>query len=295
MLPNYRFGHIEVRLSERALIIDGKHATLGARAFEVLHALIENRDRVVTKDELLDLAWPGLVVEENNLQVQISTLRKLLGQHAVATIAGRGYQFALAEVTTTDSPSAKLSENTAATAGPNNVVNTPAVPVHNRHDEVAEIRRLLGQSRMVTVKGTSGIGKASLSIQTGYDLLAVTPDGVWFVDLDTVQDPLHVAASVMNAVAQTTSPVETALHDLVNYLGSKEALLIIDNCEQVIDSVGSVCSALLHACPNVRVLCTSQDRLNIVGEHVYRPPTLTDPNAIALYVTRKGQSLPPSG
>jgi TolB-like protein/DNA-binding winged helix-turn-helix (wHTH) protein len=93
----YRFGVVEVRPAERALLIDGNSAELGSRAFDVLLALIENRGRVVTKDELLACAWPGLVVEENNLQQQISTLRKLLGQQAIATLAGRGYQFALEE------------------------------------------------------------------------------------------------------------------------------------------------------------------------------------------------------
>lgn len=97
MLPNHRFGRYEVRPAERALLVDGKPVELGTRAFDVLQALIAHHDRVVTKDELLDAAWPGLIVEENNLQVQVSTLRKLLGAQAIATIAGRGYQFTLAE------------------------------------------------------------------------------------------------------------------------------------------------------------------------------------------------------
>src|SRR6266403_457988 len=88
-----RFGRFEVQPEARQLLVNGVPAKLGARAFDVLLALIERRDRVVGKDELLDLVWPGLVVEENNLQVQISALRKLLGPDAVATIPGRGYQF----------------------------------------------------------------------------------------------------------------------------------------------------------------------------------------------------------
>src|SRR5271167_2242370 len=85
----YRFGVVEVQPAERSLLIDGNSAELGGRAFDVLLALIESRGRIVTKDELLAYAWPGLVVEENNLQQQISTLRKLLGQQAIATVAGR--------------------------------------------------------------------------------------------------------------------------------------------------------------------------------------------------------------
>ena len=97
MSRNHRFGQIEARLAERLLLIDGNVAALGARAFDVLQALIQHRDRVVTKNELLEMVWPGMVVEENNLQLQVSTLRKLLGHHAVATIPGRGYQFTLGE------------------------------------------------------------------------------------------------------------------------------------------------------------------------------------------------------
>ena len=80
-------------MAERQLRIAGVPAAIGARAFDLLLALLERRDRVVAKSELLDLVWPGLVVEENNLQVQVSALRKLLGADAIATVAGRGYRF----------------------------------------------------------------------------------------------------------------------------------------------------------------------------------------------------------
>jgi adenylate cyclase len=88
-----RFGRAELRRVERQLLIDGQPVPLGARAFDVLNLLIEQRGRVVAKEELLAAAWPGVVVEENNLQVQISTLRKLLGAGVITTVAGQGYQF----------------------------------------------------------------------------------------------------------------------------------------------------------------------------------------------------------
>jgi TolB-like protein/DNA-binding winged helix-turn-helix (wHTH) protein/rhodanese-related sulfurtransferase/Flp pilus assembly protein TadD len=91
----YQFDHFEILPAERRLLINGQSTPLGARAFDVLLALVERRDRTVTKNELLDLVWHGLVVEENNLQVQISTLRKILGQNAIATIPGHGYRFTL--------------------------------------------------------------------------------------------------------------------------------------------------------------------------------------------------------
>ena len=94
-MNSYRFGRFEVRPSQRVVLVDGAATSPGARAFDVLLALLQHRDRVVSKDELLDMAWPGVVVEENNLQAQVSALRKLLGPQAIVTIPARGYRFAL--------------------------------------------------------------------------------------------------------------------------------------------------------------------------------------------------------
>jgi adenylate cyclase len=90
------FGRFEILIAERRLQVDGQPVALGSRAFDLLAALVTRRDRVVPKDELIDVVWPGLVVEDNNLQVQISALRKVLGTQAIATIPGRGYQFTVA-------------------------------------------------------------------------------------------------------------------------------------------------------------------------------------------------------
>ncbi len=93
-----RFGRLEILTTERRLHVDGQPVSLGSRAFDLLAALVARRDRVVSKDELIDVVWPGLVVEENNLQVQVSALRKVLGAQAIATVPGRGYQFTVAAV-----------------------------------------------------------------------------------------------------------------------------------------------------------------------------------------------------
>src|SRR5882672_4692356 len=93
MSEELRFGRIEVWPALRQLRVDGKPVVLGSRAFDVMMALIERRDRLVSKAELLDAAWPGVVVEENNLSVQISALRRALGPDAIATVTGRGYRF----------------------------------------------------------------------------------------------------------------------------------------------------------------------------------------------------------
>ena len=117
-----RFGCFEVQPEARQLLVNGVPAKLGARAFDILSVLIEHRDRVVSKGELLDLVWPGLVVEENNLQVHISALRKVLGAQAVVTIPGRGYRF-IAPLGTEES----LPEVASALAVPRNESSSIAV------------------------------------------------------------------------------------------------------------------------------------------------------------------------
>lgn len=95
MNSHYRFGRFQVQPAAQRLLVDGEVTALGPRAFELLVALVERAGKLVSKAELLDLVWPGLVVEENNLQVQVSTLRKILGADAIVTVPGRGYRFAL--------------------------------------------------------------------------------------------------------------------------------------------------------------------------------------------------------
>lgn len=104
-----RFGRFELHPDERRLLMDGEPASLGARAFDLLLALVQRRDRMVPKSELLDLVWPGLVVEENNLQVQVSSLRKILGSQAIATVAGLGYRFTLPTVPIDGTPPRQAS------------------------------------------------------------------------------------------------------------------------------------------------------------------------------------------
>lgn len=111
--PHIHFGRCELRPTERLLLVDGRPADIGSRAFDLLACLLAHRDRVMTKGEILDVVWPGLVVEENNLSVQVSALRKLLGAHAIATVPGRGYRFAL-EVSSGDG---SLHQNRQARAG----------------------------------------------------------------------------------------------------------------------------------------------------------------------------------
>src|SRR5438034_300000 len=142
MTTVYRFGRFKLSPATRHLLVDNQPVPLGARAFDVLTALIERRERLVSKNELLDLDWPGLVVEENNLQVQISALRKLLGQDAIATVTGLGYRFALeTEQDVAEPPILAVATNNL----PQQITS-----FIGRERELAEVKQLLAQNRLVT-------------------------------------------------------------------------------------------------------------------------------------------------
>ena len=126
MRHSYRFDRFEILPAARQLLEDGAVVNPGARAFDLLHCLVENSHRIVTKDELIDRVWPGLVVTENNLSVQVSALRRLLGPQALVNVPGRGYQFML--------PVQQVAQGVTATDTP------PAVPLVTE-DVVARNRR----------------------------------------------------------------------------------------------------------------------------------------------------------
>lgn len=123
----YTVGECEVRPEERRVLAKGQPAVIGARAFDLLMCLIEHRDRVVTKDELMKLVWPGLVVEENNLTVHVSALRKLLGAQAVATVPGRGYRFTM-QVRESGTDTLTAMQQAAMTSTPDPAPATTTVP-----------------------------------------------------------------------------------------------------------------------------------------------------------------------
>jgi DNA-binding winged helix-turn-helix (wHTH) protein len=148
-----RFGHFEIRPAERSLRIDGSDVAVGARAFDVLLALAQRRDRLVPRHELLDLVWPGVVVEEHNVATQISTLRKLLGPHVIATVPGRGYRFTVL-------PTEKATDGASDTLAR----ERPSVPpLLGREDDLAALTIIVQHDALVTLTGAGGIGKTTVA------------------------------------------------------------------------------------------------------------------------------------
>ena len=252
----YRFGHFSLEPGEHRLLSDGKPVPLGARGFDLLVALVARAGRLVTKNELLSLVWPGLVVEENNLQVQISALRKLLGPSALSTIPGRGYRFELpVESVAGGAPvrQAKVADDASpamheavAIAPPGRVAtNVPArLPVlFGRAGDVEAIKALLLPHVVVTVVGAGGIGKTrvaqAVSGQLALERAAEFPDGVWWVDLAPVSEGEAVPSAVARVLGTLLSSERTHTETMAAVLAPLRLLLVLDNCEHVTDAVAA--------------------------------------------------------
>ena len=274
----------------RQLFVDGQPAVLGARAFDVLHALMERRDRLVTKNELLDLVWPGLVVEENNLQVQISTIRKLLGPQVVTTIPGRGYRFTAVRddepPRATTFPSGPASALSAAPEA--RLTNLPEElpPLYGRDEDLSAVRALIEAHKLVTIVGAGGIGKTRLAQAAVHALADRYADGVWFVDLAPVSDPALTASTVARTLNLRlgADPQADALADL---LRTGEMLIVFDNCEHLLDAVAGLATALRRVAPRIRLLTTSQEPLKLPDEQMYRLGTLALPSEVSVESARQ--------
>jgi predicted ATPase/DNA-binding winged helix-turn-helix (wHTH) protein len=279
------FDGFAILPGERRLLVGGEPAKIGARAFDLLMVLIAARDRVVGKDELLERIWPGLVVEENNLSVHVSQLRKLCGPRAVATVPGRGYQFTAASVGT-KVPSGGAARNEPAEPEPmisaGRRGNLPALlpPLIGRESELAEVREMLRRHRWVTITGAGGMGKTRLAEAAGKEIEAHVP--VWFVELASVSDPRFVSNAAAQVLGTTIVDTERPLDAIVAALQGQAALLILDNCEHLVAAVSELCGQLLRELPLLRVLVTSQELLRMPEEAVYKlgPLSLPDPQAM---------------
>lgn len=160
----------------------------------------------------------------------------------------------------------------------------PLTSFIGRREETAELKRLLLEARLLTLTGTGGSGKTRLAIQVATDLLDAFEDGVWWVDFSTLSE----GALLPQAIAKTLGAQEAAhqpLRDtLVNFLRSKELLLVLDNCEHLVDASAQITAHLLTACPQLRIMATSRESLNVAGESVWLVPTLSlpDPQKLSL-------------
>ena len=147
-----------------------------------------------------------------------------------------------------------------------------------REKELADVKRLLHDAHLLTLIGPGGTGKTRLSIQAASELLDQYPDGVWLVELAPILDPLLVPRTTAITMGLRDEPQRPAIDKLCDYLSDRKLLIILDNCEHLVDACARMANRILHTTPNVRVLASSREALGIGGEVTYRVPSLGLPD-----------------
>lgn len=284
----FRFGNFEMDCVRRILASDGKPLTLNSKAFDLLRHLIENQGSVLSKDELMTRVWPDQFVEENNLTVHISALRKALSERKnehryIITVPGRGYTFAekVERVAAGLSACAVDKDDSFTKDNGRNALQIASSVGFERGDsifgravEITELKLLLRDAgqRLMVLTGPGGSGKTSLARAVAAESAPGFADGVDFVELAEVQEPDLVAPTIIRSLGLKESAETPPLESLKAYLHDRQMLLILDNFEQLI-SAAPLVKEILASSHSLKILVTSRValRLNLECEFAVGP------------------------
>lgn len=270
----YVFGPFRLLPNRQLLLRDGAAVRIGGRALDILTLLVSRPGEVVGKKELIDFCWPDTFVHEDNLKVNIASLRRSLGSDSdepyIATVAGRGYRFVA-------SVDIDRAQPPAAPASPAPSKGLPTRPLAlGRDREIARIASALADRHHVSIVGPGGVGKTTVAIAVAHQEVPNYADGVYFIDLSCVGDPQYVPSAVAAGVLVRPHSANT-LADMAEALRGKRVLIVLDNCEHLLSAAATVVDRLLDAIPTIRILATSREPLRTGLERVYRLPPLDVP------------------
>ena len=270
------FAAFRLSPSTRELTRSGEPVILGDRAFDILTVLIENAGRIVSQKEIMARVWRDLVVTPGNLRVHMTALRKTLGDGYIRNVTGQGYCFAV-PVTFTSPAEASVG---AATVSPSQSLPLALNRMIGRDDAVETIAADLRTDRFVTIVGPGGMGKTTVAVTVAHSMLDEFRGNVCFVDLGALTDPglaTVTVASTLGLSIQTADPLPT----LIAFLQPRRILLVLDNCEHLIDAAASLTESIFKRAPDVHILATSREALRVEGEHAHwlRPLETPAPDA----------------
>ena len=263
---------------------------LRPKSFEMLRHLIENAGRLVSKDELAQALWRNIVVTDESLTRCVSDIRLALGdgkQRLIKTVPRRGYIF-VAPVSVGAVDASPTAPSTTAGASPAPLDGAAhGAKAHNlprqltsfirKETELAEVKARLARHRLVTLIGPGGAGKTRMALEVGAHVLAEPLDGVWLVELAPLDDPRILGETLCSAIEAQMGGGRPAIEIAIGYLRQKKSLLIVDNCEHLIEAAAQLVEALMRGCPSLSILATSRERLAIAGESTYQVPALEVP------------------
>lgn len=277
------FGPFCLIPSERLLKKDDVALEIGGRSLDLLTVLVEQPGRVVFKHELLKRVWPDVVVEESSLRFHMAGLRKILGDgedgaRYIATQTGVGYAFVAPVARSTlpgNLPNAFASSPSEAHAQSKSFVpatlgSLPARPAHviGREQEIVSLSDRIAETQLFTVVGPAGVGKTTMAVEIAHTSSARFPDGISFVDLATLEDPALIPSAIAGAIGipvQGADPMTVVL----GHIRSRQLLLVLDNCEHLVDAVSMIVERIKDAAPKASILATSREVLRVRGEHVH--------------------------
>jgi len=264
-----KFGPFELSIGERVLRRDGQVLPLGDRALHILIYLTDRPGEVIAKQELMDRVWSDVIVEEGSLRVHVAAIRKALGDgqfgnRYIANIKGRGYSFVGTVV-----PLAGGTETRSD--GSRHQGRLPVRPLMmiGRETVISEVSGKLRDERFVTLLGPGGIGKTTIALAVGRAAAEELGGQVYFVDLESLTDPRHVAGAVATSLGLALKSKDPG-PELVELVRLRKLLIILDSCEHVIEAVASLAEELYQQTEEIHVLTTSRELLKVEGEHCYR-------------------------
>jgi predicted ATPase/DNA-binding winged helix-turn-helix (wHTH) protein len=280
------FGPFRLLPRRRVLLENDRPVRLGSRALEVLIALLERPGELIGKEEIIVRVWPNMFVAPANLTVQVAALRRAFGDgqggyRYVVTIPGQGYRF-VAPVRIVESSIARAHE--PATVERRHNLPAPVIRLLGRAETVSAVAARLPSDRLITIAGPGGVGKTAVALRVAEGSLANYRDGVWLIDLASVSSAPLVPTALASALGLEIR-TEDPLPDVINLLKDKQMLLVMDNCEQVVEAIATLTVDVLKAAPSINILATSREPLRAEGEHVHRllplavPPSSTRPTA----------------
>ncbi|WP_207848843.1 MULTISPECIES: winged helix-turn-helix domain-containing protein [unclassified Pseudomonas] len=270
------FGPYRIYTGQRLVMEGDQPLRLGRRAMDILLMLLAHAGEVVSKQQLLAGVWPDSVVEDINLRVHMAALRKALGdgqsgQRYIVTVAQRGYSFVAP--LTVQAADQRLRE--AAPARHN--LPLRHTRMIGRQPLVDSLMQQLPLQRCITLVGPGGIGKTTVALRVAEQLIGRYRDGIRLLDLAPLNDPALIAsqlATLLNLAVHDGEPLAAVINDL----RARQMLLVIDNCEHLIDAVAQLAENLLRGAPQVHILATSRESLRAEGEFVQRLDSLDCPS-----------------